>query len=641
LKQSHKTILLWILLIVMFVSFYQIFSSSPQEGKIISYSEFWEEVDKDNVRNITIKGNDIFGEFVEGTKRAFQTRALLTDDLILDLKKHKVVVNIDKEEDNPFWQSALLSWLPMIFLFVIFIFFMRQLQAGGGKAMSFGKSKARLLTSQTNKVTFNDVAGVEEAKEELQEVIEFLKSPKKFTRLGGRIPKGILLMGPPGTGKTLLARAVAGEAGVPFFSISGSDFVEMFVGVGASRVRDLFEQGKKHAPCIIFVDELDAVGRHRGAGLGGGHDEREQTLNQLLVEMDGFESNEGVILMAATNRPDVLDPALLRPGRFDRRVVVPRPDLRGRLGILQVHTRKVPLDSKINLETIARGTPGFTGADLENLVNEAALLAAKTDQAAVGQREFENAKDKVLMGKERKSMIISDKEKRNTAYHEAGHALVAKKLPNTDPLHKVSIIPRGLALGITMQLPEEDRHTTSKSYSENQISVLMGGRVAEELVLKEQTTGAGNDIERATELARKMVCEWGMSEKLGPLSFGKKEEQIFLGREISQHRDYSEETARLIDSEVRRIVEEGYSEANQIIEDNLEVLHHIAEALLTYETIDGEDVERIVEGKQIDRPKPLETKLVSPEEADLTDDDKKTNDDKKAPPKPEPEPGVA
>ncbi len=490
-------------------------------------------------------------------------------------------------------------------------------------------------------MTFNDVAGVEEAKEELQEVIEFLKSPKKFTRLGGRIPKGILLMGPPGTGKTLLARAVAGEAGVPFFSISGSDFVEMFVGVGASRVRDLFEQGKKHAPCIIFVDELDAVGRHRGAGLGGGHDEREQTLNQLLVEMDGFESNEGVILMAATNRPDVLDPALLRPGRFDRRVVVPRPDIRGRLGILQVHTRKVPLSPDIKLETIARGTPGFTGADLENLVNEAALLAAKTDQPSVGQREFELAKDKVLMGKERKSMIISEDQKRNTAYHEAGHALVAKKLPKTDPLHKVSIIPRGLALGITMQLPEEDRHTQSKTYSENLISVMMGGRVAEELVLKEQTTGAGNDIERATELARRMVCEWGMSEKLGPLSFGKKEEQIFLGREISQHRDYSEETARLIDAEVRRIVEEGYDEANQIVKDNIEVLHSIAEALLTYETIDGQDVERIMEGKQIDRPKPLETVLVSPEEADLAEDDKKAKDDKNAPNKPEPEPGVA
>ncbi|RLB53328.1 MAG: cell division protein FtsH, partial [Deltaproteobacteria bacterium] len=501
----------------MFISFYQIFSNAPPQGRSITFSEFWEAVDQDNVRSVTIKGDEISGEFIRGTKRAFRTRALLTDDLIRDMKDHKVVVNIEKQEENPFWQSALLSWLPMILLFVIFIFFMRQLQAGGGKAMSFGKSKAKMLSSQGNRVTFADVAGVDEAKEELQEIIEFLKSPKKFTRLGGRIPKGVLLMGPPGTGKTLLARAVAGEAGVPFFSISGSDFVEMFVGVGASRVRDLFEQGKKNAPCIIFVDELDAVGRHRGAGLGGGHDEREQTLNQLLVEMDGFESNEGVILMAATNRPDVLDPALLRPGRFDRRVVVPRPDLRGRLGILQVHARKVPLDANVDLETIARGTPGFSGADLENLVNEAALMAARIDKSAVGMAEFERAKDKVLMGTERKSMIISEKEKRLTAYHEAGHALVAKLLDGeTDPLHKVSIIPRGLALGITQQLPKEDRHTTSRTYAKNRICVLMGGRLAEELVLKEQTTGAGQDIDQATELARKMVCEWGMSEKMGP-----------------------------------------------------------------------------------------------------------------------------
>ena len=640
MKQSHKTILLWILLIAMFVSFYQIFSSSPQEGQSISFSQFWDEVEKDNVRHVTFKGNEISGEFVEGTKRAFLTRALLTDDLIRDLKKHKVVVNVEKEDDNPFWQSALLSWLPMIFLFVIFIFFMRQLQAGGGKAMSFGKSKARLLTSQTNKVTFKDVAGVEEAKEELQEIIQFLKSPKKFTRLGGRIPKGVLLMGPPGTGKTLLARAVAGEAGVPFFSISGSDFVEMFVGVGASRVRDLFEQGKKHAPCIIFVDELDAVGRHRGAGLGGGHDEREQTLNQLLVEMDGFESNEGVILMAATNRPDVLDPALLRPGRFDRRVVVPRPDLRGRVGILQVHTRKTPLDDNVDLEIIARGTPGFSGADLENLVNEAALLAARADKMAVGHRDMERAKDKVLMGSERKSMIISDEEKRLTAYHESGHALVAALLPKADPLHKVSIIPRGLALGLTQQLPTEDRHTQSRTFTETQISVLMGGRVAEELVLKEQTTGAGQDIDHATELARKMVCEWGMSDKLGPLSFGKKEEQIFLGREIAQHRDYSEETAQAIDKEVRRIVEQAYEVAQTIIKENIDNLHKLAEALLTYETLEGAEVEAIIAGKELDRPKPLETKLVSPEKAGL-EGDKKKGDKKDVPNKPEPEPGVA
>jgi cell division protease FtsH len=627
------------LLIAMFVSFYQIFSNSPQEGQSISFSQFWDEVEKDNVRGVTFKGNEISGEFVEGTKRMFVTRALLTDDLILDLKKHKVVVNVGKEDDSPFWQSALLSWLPMIFLFVIFIFFMRQLQAGGGKAMSFGKSKARLLTSQTNKVTFKDVAGVEEAKEELQEIILFLKSPKKFTRLGGRIPKGVLLMGPPGTGKTLLARAVAGEAGVPFFCISGSDFVEMFVGVGASRVRDLFEQGKKHAPCIIFVDELDAVGRHRGAGLGGGHDEREQTLNQLLVEMDGFESNEGVILMAATNRPDVLDPALLRPGRFDRRVVVPRPDLRGRVGILQVHTRKTPLDESVDLEIIARGAPGFTGADLENLVNEAALLAARADKSAVSHRDMERAKDKVLMGSERKSMIISDEEKRLTAYHESGHALVASLLPKADPLHKVSIIPRGMALGLTQQLPTEDRHTQSKTFTETQISVLMGGRVAEELVLHEQTTGAGQDIDQATELARKMVCEWGMSDKLGPLSFGKKEEQIFLGREIAQHRDYSEETAQVIDREVRRIVGEGFQVASHLIEENIDALHRTAQALLTYETLEGFEVGAIIRGEELDRPKPLETKLVSPKEAGFENEQKK--DDKKVSNKPEPEPGVA
>ncbi len=640
MKQSHKTILLWVLLIAMFISFYQIFSTTPQEGSEVQFSQFWEEVVKDNVRNVTIKGSEISGEFVEGSKRKFMTRALLTDQLILDLKNHKVGVKVDKEDDNPFWQSALLSWLPMIFLFVIFIFFMRQLQAGGGKAMSFGKSKARLLTSHTNKVTFEDVAGVEEAKEELQEIIEFLKSPKKFTRLGGRIPKGVLLMGPPGTGKTLLARAIAGEAGVPFFSISGSDFVEMFVGVGASRVRDLFEQGKKHAPCIIFIDELDAVGRHRGAGLGGGHDEREQTLNQLLVEMDGFESNEGVILIAATNRPDVLDPALLRPGRFDRRVVVPNPDLRGRLGILKVHTRKVPLAKEVFLENIARGTPGFSGADLENLVNEAALLAARNDSDSVGQKDLERAKDKVLMGSERKSMIISDKEKRVTAYHEAGHALVAKLLANTDPVHKVTIIPRGLALGVTQQLPKEDRHTMSRSRAMDSICVLLGGRVAEEQVLGDLTSGAGNDLDRTTELARKMVCEWGMSEKLGPLTYGKKEEQIFLGREIAQHRDYSEQTAQEIDREVRRLVEESYEKVTRLVKENLDALHRMAEALLIYESLDGDDIDRLTQGLPVDKPRPLETKLVSPDAVDLDNKAGKPKD-KGLPPKPEPEPGMA
>ena len=639
MKQSHKTVALWILLIVMFIGFYQILSSHPQEGKSIPLSQFWEEVKKDNVRNVVIRGNEVTGEMIDGAKRSFTSRVLLTDKLIDDLQAHKILITVEKEEENPFWQSALLSWLPMVFLFVIFIFFMRQLQAGGGKAMSFGKSKARLLTTHNNMVTFKDVAGVDEAKEELQEVIQFLKSPKKFTRLGGRIPKGILLMGPPGTGKTLLARAVSGEAGVPFFSIAGSDFVEMFVGVGASRVRDLFEQGKKHAPCIIFVDELDAVGRHRGAGLGGGHDEREQTLNQLLVEMDGFESNEGVILMAATNRPDVLDPALLRPGRFDRRVVVPRPDLRGRLEILKVHTRKTPMGEDVNLENIARGTPGFSGADLESLVNEGALLAARHDKSAIGQQDFELAKDKVLMGSERKSMIISDEEKRLTAFHEAGHALVARLLPKTDPVHKVSIIPRGLALGVTQQLPKEDRHTMSRSYAENQVCVLMGGRISEELVLHEQTTGAGQDIEHATEIARKMVCEWGMSDKLGPLSFGKKEEQIFLGREIAQHRDYSEETAQKIDSEVRKIVEECYQKALQLVKDNMDKLVRLAEALLIYETLDASDIDTLMTGV-LTRPKPLESRLVNAEEAIQQGSDKKPQD-KKAPAKTTPEPGVA
>ena len=638
MRQSHKTILLWVLLIAMFFSFYSIFSTTPQEGKEIDLSQFWTELSSDNVRSIKIKGKEITGELVKGTQRKFTARVLLTEHLIGDLRKLKVGVKVQKEDDNPFWQSALLSWLPMIFLFVIFIFFMRQLQSGGGKAMSFGKSKARLLTNQTNKVTFADVAGVEEAKEELEEIIEFLKHPKKFTRLGGRIPKGVLLMGSPGTGKTLLARAIAGEAGVPFFSISGSDFVEMFVGVGASRVRDLFEQGKKHAPCIVFIDELDAVGRHRGAGLGGGHDEREQTLNQLLVEMDGFESNEGVILISATNRPDVLDPALLRPGRFDRRVVVPRPDLRGRLGILKVHTRKTPLEDSVDLEQIARGTPGFSGADLENLVNEGALLAARADVDKLRQKDLEQAKDKVLMGAERKSMIISDEEKRLTAYHEAGHALVAKLLPKTDPVHKVTIIPRGMALGLTQQLPTEDRHTISRTQAWNRIRVLFGGRVAEELVLEEMTSGAGNDIEQASDLARKMVCEWGMSDVLGPLAFGKKEEQIFLGREIAQHRDYSDHTAQEIDREVRAFIDKAYRDVHELLKANMDFLRRLAEGLLTYETLDANDIDRLAKGQELDRPKPLETRLLPPEQPEA-DEEKPAQQGPDR--EPEPEPGLA
>jgi cell division protease FtsH len=486
----------------------------------------------------------------------------------------------------------------MLLLIGVWIFFMRQMQAGGGKAMAFGKSRARLQSDQGPKVTFNDVAGIDEAKEELREIIDFLKDPKKFTRLGGRIPKGVLLMGAPGTGKTLLAKAIAGEAGVPFFSISGSDFVEMFVGVGASRVRDLFIQGKRNAPCIIFIDEIDAVGRHRGAGLGGGHDEREQTLNQLLVEMDGFESSEGVILISATNRPDVLDPALLRSGRFDRQVVVPVPDVKGREEILKVHTRKTPLDPGVNLSILARGTPGFSGADLENLVNEAALLAARLGRDLIDMADFETAKDKVMMGTERRSMIISEEERKNTAYHEAGHALVARLLPGTDPIHKVTIIPRGRALGLTQQLPIDEKHTYPRDYLINNLVIFLGGRVAEELVLKQISTGAGNDLERATDLARKMICEWGMSEELGPLTFGKKEEQIFLGREIAQHRDYSEETARKIDLEVKRLILDAYQKAQDLLRGNLEILNRLAQLLLEKETLDGETIDQIIQGKE-------------------------------------------
>jgi cell division protease FtsH len=506
----------------------------------------------------------------------------------------KVVIQAKADEEKFSWFSIFISWFPLILLVGVWIFFMRQMQVGGGKAMSFGKSKAKLLTENQVKITFEDVAGIEEAKEELNEIISFLKDPKKFTKLGGRIPKGVLLMGPPGTGKTLLARAIAGEAGVPFFSISGSDFVEMFVGVGASRVRDLFLQGKKSAPCIIFIDEIDAVGRHRGAGLGGGHDEREQTLNQLLVEMDGFESNEGVILIAATNRPDVLDPALLRPGRFDRQVVVPRPDVKGREMILKVHAKKVPLSPDVDLAVIARGTPGFSGADLANVVNEAALLAARVDKTIVEAIDFDDAKDKVLMGVERRSMVISDEEKNSTAYHEAGHTLVARTIPGTDPIHKVSIIPRGRALGVTMQLPIEDKHSYSRESLLARIAVLMGGRAAEDIIFNTFTTGAGNDIEQATEMARKMVCEWGMSDKLGPLSFGKKDEQIFLGREMSTHKNYSEATAVEIDTEIRRIVDESYAKAHSILQDNIQNLHNLSECLIEKENLTGAEVDQII-----------------------------------------------
>ena len=605
--------------------------TSTRRGRELSFTEFQEEVDRGCVPEATIKGraysflkleiNDetraprpegapenagekckagLSQTAVEQHSKRFAVVGIEPDaEFNTHLREAGVRITYEEPERNSMWTSLLITWLPMLLLVGVFFFFMRQLQAGGGKAMSFGKSKAKLLNNQQNKVTFEDVAGIEEAQDELEEIIEFLKDPKKFQRLGGRIPKGVLLTGPPGTGKTLLARAIAGEAGVPFFSISGSDFVEMFVGVGASRVRDLFEQGKKNAPCIIFVDEIDAVGRHRGAGLGGGHDEREQTLNQLLVEMDGFEANDGVIIIAATNRPDVLDPALLRPGRFDRRIMVPRPDVRGREQILGVHTRKVPLGDDVELDIIARGTPGFSGADLENLVNEAALLAARRDKDDVQMDDFEDSKDKVLMGAERRTMIISEEEKQTSAYHESGHALVARMLPDTDPVHKVTIIPRGPALGLMQQLPTEDRHTHSKKWAQSRIAVALGGRVAEETVFGSITTGAKNDIEQATSLARAMVCEWGMSDRVGPLAYGKKEEAIFLGREIAQHQEFSEQTAIEIDQEIKRFVMEGLDSAKKIITENTDVLHELSKALLEREVLDGKEIDLVIQGKPL------------------------------------------
>ena len=592
MSQSSKHIALWLVLALIFLAIFSVFNKQHGREPEIVFSEFMTAVDRGDVQKVTIQGHNIQGEYKNGER--FRTFAPNDPELVKSLREKKVKIAAKPEEDSPWYMVLLLNWFPMLLLIGVWIFFMRQMQVGGGKAMSFGKSRAKLLTENQHRVTFSDVAGVDEAKDDLQEIIAFLKDPKKFTKLGGRIPKGCLLVGPPGTGKTLLARAIAGEAGVPFFSISGSDFVEMFVGVGASRVRDLFVQGKKNAPCIIFIDEIDAVGRHRGAGLGGGHDEREQTLNQLLVEMDGFEANEGVILIAATNRPDVLDPALLRPGRFDRRVVVPRPDVKGREGILQVHTRKVPVGSDVDIGVLARSTPGFAGADLENLVNEAALLAARNNKEKVDLHDFELAKVKVMMGAERRSMIISDEEKRNTAYHEAGHALVAKLLPGADPIHKVTIIPRGMALGLTQQLPMDEKHTYPREYLLNNLVILFGGRVAEELVLNHMTTGAGNDIEKATDLARRMVCEWGMSEKLGPMTFGKKEEEIFLGRDFTQKVDYSESTAIEIDAEVRRIIQDSYHKAKELLKTNLRLLHKVAESLLEKEVLDGSEIDAIV-----------------------------------------------
>jgi cell division protease FtsH len=602
-NSTVKTIVFWLVIVLSAFLLWEVVraSNSGQKEKDVNFSQFLNDVDQGNVKEVTITGQEVRGKYRNDNSGFHLTAPANYPDMIKMLRDKGVNINI-RDINSGSW-TWLINLAPLALLAALWFFMIRQMQTGGNKALSFGKSRARLLSMQQKKVTFKDVAGVDEAKEELKEIIEFLREAQKFQKLGGRIPKGVLLVGPPGTGKTLLARAVAGEANVPFFSISGSDFVEMFVGVGASRVRDLFEQGKKNAPCIIFIDEIDAVGRHRGAGLGGGHDEREQTLNQLLVEMDGFESNEGVILMAATNRPDVLDPALLRPGRFDRRVVVSRPDVRGREEILRVHTRKIPLADDVDLSVLARGTPGFSGADLANMVNEAALAAARQNRKAVLMYDFELAKDKVLMGVERKSLLLTDEEKKNTAFHEAGHALVAAKLPYSDPLHKVTIIPRGMALGVTMQLPIDDRHNYYRNYLETEIAILMGGRLAEEIFLSQMSTGAGNDIERATELARKMVCEWGMSD-LGPLTFGKKEEQIFLGREIAQHRDYSEATAVKIDEEVRRLVGQGYNTAKQVLSQNQDLLVKIAHALIEREVLDANEIKMIIDGKELPKLTP-------------------------------------
>jgi cell division protease FtsH len=620
LSSTARQIVFWLLIIAGALLLYKLVNPSGKNTQPLDLTTLYAKIDEGVIKQLTVKQN----ETVAIDKQNNEYRTQLTNEQMKNelFKKAneknadgtaKVVKFEDDSGTSGLWWPMLITWAPLLFIIGIWVFMLRQMQSGGNKALSFGKSRAKLLNNQQKRVTFKDVAGVEEAKEELQEIIEFLKEPQKFQKLGGRIPKGVLMMGPPGTGKTLLARAIAGEANVPFFSISGSDFVEMFVGVGASRVRDLFEQGKKNAPCIIFIDEIDAVGRHRGAGLGGGHDEREQTLNQLLVEMDGFESNDGVILIASTNRPDVLDPALLRPGRFDRRVVVSRPDVRGREGILKVHTRKIPLGEDVDISVIARGTPGFTGADLANLVNEAALNAARYNKKLVAMNDFELAKDKVLMGAERKSMVISNEEKRVTAYHEAGHTLVGLKVPNADPVHKVTIIPRGMALGVTQQLPEGDRHNYSEEYLLGQIAILMGGRIAEDTFLGSITTGASNDIERATELARAMVCEYGMSE-MGPLTFGKKEEQIFLGREIAQHRDFSEETAIRIDEQVKKIVTAQFDRAKAIIEDNRDTMVRLAECLLERESLDGVEIRRIIAGLPLDDAQPV---------ADLGSDDER------------------
>jgi len=597
LSPFHRNIAFWLVISLLMVLLFNLFNRPQVKPEDINFSQFIAALDRGEIASVTIEGSKVSGKYLDG--RSFKLFIPEYPDLVRSLREKGVEISAKPAGESPLWQSILITWFPMLLIIGLWIFFMRQIQVGGGKALAFGKSRAKILSKDQHKVTFQDVAGVDEAKEEMEEIIHFLKDPKKFTKLGGRIPKGVLIVGAPGTGKTLLARAIAGEADVPFFSISGSDFVEMFVGVGASRVRDLFIQGKRNAPCIIFIDEIDAVGRHRGAGLGGGHDEREQTLNQLLVEMDGFESNDGVILISATNRPDVLDPALMRPGRFDRQIVVPIPDVKGREAILRVHTKKNPLSENVDLFVLARGTPGFTGADLENMVNESALLAARQGKSQIEMGDFEQAKDKVLMGTERRSMIIPLEERKNIAYHESGHVLVSKMIPGTDPIHKVTIIPRGRALGLTQRLPIDEKHIYPKDYLLNNIAVLMGGRAAEELVLDIQTTGSREDIEQSTELARKMVCEWGMSEKMGPLAFGKKEEQIFLGREFARHKDYSERTAQDIDEEIKRIVEESYERAKKVLQENTDTLHNLANSLLEKEALDGDQIEKIVKGEKM------------------------------------------
>ena len=617
MNQFYRNLALWLVICLVMIMVYNMVTQPEKELKPISYTTFITAVEEGRVRDITVQGAMIEGSYIDDT--AFTTYAPDDPNLIEVLRTKGVEIEVKPAEDRSFIFSLLVSWAPILLLIAVWVFFMRQMQSGGGKAMSFGKSKAKLLSDTQTRITFNDVAGIDEAKVELEEIVAFLKDPKKFSRLGGRIPKGVLLIGPPGTGKTLLGRAIAGEAGVPFFSISGSDFVEMFVGVGASRVRDMFDQGKKNAPCILFIDEIDAVGRHRGAGMGGGHDEREQTLNQLLVEMDGFESNEGVILIAATNRPDVLDPALLRPGRFDRQVMVPRPDVKGRKKILQVHSRKVPLAEDVDLGIVAKGTPGFSGADLENLINEAALLAARADKETVNMVDVESAKDKVMMGAERRSMVITEEEKKVTAYHEAGHALVALFLPGADPVHKISIIPRGRAMGVTLFLPTDEKYNETESGLYTKICTLLAGRIAEEMTFESVTSGASNDLERATAIARKMVCEWGMSDKLGPLTFGEGDGEVFLGRDYGHVKNYSEATAVEIDNEMRRIIRENYERTRKILHENKEALIRVSEALLERENLDGHELRTLVFGAEDVAEVPESGETIAPADGPCVD----------------------